>query len=142
MRNLLTTAVAAFLLTAWVAVNGDEVKYYRWTDENGVTHISDRPPPGDDYETRSVNYEAGASTPAPGASKDDPDEKDDSDEDEREYSESETRRESSTGRNTTRESTSGIGRATIINQTPGAGPIEGVPSIPGAAISTGVQGGP
>ncbi|KAF1689373.1 DUF4124 domain-containing protein [Pseudoxanthomonas taiwanensis] len=52
MRILARTCL--LILTAGLCAAAWAGNVYRWKDANGVTHASDRPPPGQRYETRRV----------------------------------------------------------------------------------------
>jgi len=70
--SLLAAALVVGLaggLTAAPAL-GEQIKYYVWTDENGVIHAEDTPPKDRDYETRVIEVDENvipAPEPSPGS---------------------------------------------------------------------------
>ena len=66
MRWYRRLAIAAMLSAfAAVAVHGEQIKYYVWVDENGVTHMEDKPPKDREYETRIIEFGANVAPSSP-----------------------------------------------------------------------------
>lgn len=66
MRGQVSFLVGMILLYGLVAPTpGEEMKYYEWTDEEGITHIEDTPPRDYDYETHVIEFDPNAA-PSPG----------------------------------------------------------------------------
>lgn len=62
------------LLAAGLAPGALADTIYQWKDANGVTHSSDKPPPGQRYEARSIDHRSQAvQTAAPATSVESPD---------------------------------------------------------------------
>ena len=58
--RLLPVLILCLLLPLGALASG---KLYKWTDGNGVTHYTDEPPPGDQYETRNITPDPDAGEP-------------------------------------------------------------------------------
>lgn len=54
MNIRLACSLLALLITAPLAAQPATDKVYKWTDQNGVTHFSQDPPTGEQYEERDV----------------------------------------------------------------------------------------
>ena len=49
------SVIAAALLLSTVATAAAQQRVYQWKDAKGVLHSSDKPPPGQKYETRRID---------------------------------------------------------------------------------------
>lgn len=63
-KTWMITALVLGALTALPAA-GEQLKYYVWTDDNGVVHLEDTPPKDRDYETRIIEVDENV-VPSPG----------------------------------------------------------------------------
>lgn len=150
MFSRILTVPAALLIAASLLapVRAEEVRYYVWTDENGMIHAADQPPKNRDYETRTVFVEPGTG-PADGFGSADGDASNEganTGEPRREAVGGEADGDAPSGRVITTPD-SGLGRALIADQVlrgeqrqgpdpaghtspPGGGTFEDVPRIP------------
>ncbi|KAB8185233.1 DUF4124 domain-containing protein [Lysobacter maris] len=62
-RRRSATAAGALLLGSLLiaALPASAAQVYQWKDANGVTHYSDSPPPGQEYQNRNIESAAPAS---------------------------------------------------------------------------------
>ena len=61
------TRSCLLLLAAGLCASATATNVYQWKDARGVTHSSDKPPPGQAYDSRRIDTSgrtAGAATPA------------------------------------------------------------------------------
>lgn len=66
MRGHFLVVVVSIVLGGLAGpATGDQVKYYAWTDDNGVRHFEDTPPKDRDYETRVIEVDTNV-MPSPG----------------------------------------------------------------------------
>jgi len=63
MRWPISLIAGALVCGLWAPAHGEQVKYYVWIDDDGVTHMEDRPPKDRDYETRIIEVDTGVSPP-------------------------------------------------------------------------------
>ncbi|MDZ7839541.1 MAG: DUF4124 domain-containing protein [Gammaproteobacteria bacterium] len=68
MRSYSRLAITGLMIgvVAATPASGEQIKYYVWTDANGVIHAEDRPPTDGDYETRVIEADENV-VPAPAA---------------------------------------------------------------------------
>lgn len=69
MRWPISLIAGALICGLWAPAHGEQIKYYVWTDDQGVTHAEDRPPKDRDYETRVIEVDTSGSSSPPAFSR-------------------------------------------------------------------------
>ena len=54
MRAISLVAISLTLVVVSLAIHAENQSVYKWTDENGVTHYTQQPPAGEQFERQDV----------------------------------------------------------------------------------------
>jgi hypothetical protein len=127
-------AILGIVLYGFLASPGwcEEITYYIWVDDEGVTHAEDSPPRDRDYETRTIEVDT---TTVPGTTGTPREARPSRDAAAPSGESADGAKDTNPGPAVRDESPSGFGKAVIIKETlPNEPELRELPRIPGASI--------